>query len=56
MNWTLGNKTQLNFNQNTRIFIHENAPEKIVCEMAAILCKGRVVKIRCVVDDKADDR
>ena len=30
------NKFQLNFNQNTRLFIHKNASENIVCEMAAI--------------------
>ena len=28
------------FYQNTKLFIHENAPENIVCEMAAILCIG----------------
>ena len=28
-----------NFNQNTKLFIHENASEKIVCEMAAILSR-----------------
>ena len=28
------------FNQNTQLFIHENAYENIVCEMAAIFCMG----------------
>ena len=28
-------------NQNTKLFIHENASENIVCEMAAILSTGR---------------
>ena len=36
INWTIGNRLQWNFNQNTRLFIHESAPENIVCKMAAI--------------------
>ena len=28
------------FNQNTKLFIHENASENVVCEMAAILSRG----------------
>ena len=40
VNWTLRNKVQWNLNQNTKVFIHENAYENIVCEMAAILCRG----------------
>ena len=39
-NWTLKNKFQWNSNQNTKLFIHENASENIVCEMAAILSRG----------------
>ena len=35
--WTLKSKPQLNFNQNTKFFIHENASANIVCEMVAIL-------------------
>ena len=31
----------LNFNQDMKLFIHENASEYIVCEMAAILSRGR---------------
>ena len=37
VNWTLRNNFQCNFNQNTKLFIHENAFETIVCEMLAIL-------------------
>ena len=33
VNWTLRNKLQLIFNQNTKLFIHENAFENIVCEI-----------------------
>ena len=44
MNWTLRNKLQWNFNRNTKPFIQENASEIIVCEMAAILSRGRWVK------------
>ena len=43
-NWNLANKLQWNFKQNTKLFIHENAPEKIFCEMVAILSRGRWVK------------
>ena len=39
------NKLQWNFIQNTEIFIHENASENIICEMAAILSRGRWVKL-----------
>ena len=44
VNWTLRNKLKWNFNQNTKLFIHENVSENIVYEMAAILSWGRWVK------------
>ena len=44
VNWTLWNKVQWNFNQNTKLFIQKNASENIVCEMASILSRGRWVK------------
>ena len=34
------NKLQWIFNQNRKLFIHGNASEYIVCEMAAILSRG----------------
>ena len=34
------NKLQWNFNQNTRLFVQENASENIICEMVAILSRG----------------
>ena len=37
------NKIQWNFNQNLNFFIQENALENVVCEMAAILSRGRWV-------------
>ena len=40
VNWTLRNKLQWKFNENIKLFIHENASENIVCEMAAILSGG----------------
>ena len=43
VNWTLSNKLQWKFNQNTKLFIHKNASENIVCEMATILPRGRWV-------------
>ena len=39
-NWTLGKKPKWNSNQNTKIFIHENTFENVVCEMAVILSRG----------------
>ena len=43
VNWTLRNKLQWNFNQNTKFFIHKNASGN-VCKMAAVLSRGRRVK------------
>ena len=40
VNCTLRNKFQWNFNQNTKLFIHEKASENIVCKMTAILSRG----------------
>ena len=40
VNWTLRNKFQWNCYQNTKLFIHENVSENIICEMAAILSRG----------------
>ena len=45
--WTLRNKLQWNFNQNTKLFIDENASENIVCKMAAILSRERWVNNSC---------
>ena len=36
VNWTPKNKYQWNFNQNSSIFIQENAFQNFVCEMASI--------------------
>ena len=36
----LRNKRQWNFNQNTKLSIHENASENIVCEKAVIFVQG----------------
>ena len=38
--WVHRNKLQWNFNQNTKFFIHKNASDNTVCEMAAILSTG----------------
>ena len=43
VNWILRNKVQWYFIQNTKLFIDENAFENIVCEIAAILSRGRWV-------------
>ena len=41
----LGNTLQIwNSNRNTKLFMHENAVETVVCEMAAILSRWRWVK------------
>ena len=44
INWIIRNKFQWNFNQNTKLLIHENAFENIVSKMMAILSMGRWVK------------
>ena len=43
VNRILWNKLQRNLNRNTKLFIHENAFESVVCKMAAILSRGRWV-------------
>ena len=45
VNCTLTDKLHWNFNQNQNLFIHKNASENILCEMAAILSTGRWVNI-----------
>ena len=42
VNWTFRNTIQWKFNQNAKLFIHENAFENVVCEMATILSRGGV--------------
>ena len=42
--WTLGNKFQWNPNQNSQIFIQENASGSVVWKMAAILSQPQCVK------------
>ena len=44
INWTFRNKLQWKFNQNSNIFIQENAFESVVCEMAAMLSWPQSVK------------
>ena len=44
LNWTLGNKLQWNFNHKFYIFIQENAFEKSIWKMAAILSQPPCVK------------
>ena len=43
VDWNLRNKLQWNFNQNTKLIIHENASGNIVCKMEPILFRGRRV-------------
>ena len=43
VNWTLVNILRWNSNRNTKLFIHENAFENVLCEMATILSRGRWV-------------
>ena len=44
VNWTLRNRLQLDSNQNDKFFIHDNSFGNDICEMAAILSRGRWVK------------
>ena len=43
VNWINQNKRQGNLNWNTKLFIYETAFGDIVCEMAAVLSRGRWV-------------
>ena len=43
VNWTMRNKLKWNSNQNIKLFIHGNAFKNVVCEMVAILSRGRWV-------------
>ena len=45
VNWPPRNKLQWKFNRNSDIFIHENATESVVCEMAAILSRLQCVNV-----------
>ena len=45
--WTLRNKLQWNLNQNSNIFIKENAFESVVCETVAILSQPQYGKYMC---------
>ena len=40
VNWTLRNKLQWNFNQNTKFFIHENLSENVVCQNGGHFVQG----------------
>ena len=56
-NWTLGNKLQWNLNQNSYIFIQENALANVVWKMAAILprpqcVKNIIIKLSMLIDDQ----
>ena len=52
-NWTLRNKLQWFFSQKSKLFIHKNASENIVCKMAVIY-PGRDELIICVVNSYAN--
>ena len=43
VNWILADIFQWKFNQNTIIFIDENARQNVVCEMASILSRRQCV-------------
>ena len=52
VNCILRTKVQWNFNQNTKLFSHENASENIVCKMATILSRGRWVSMVAYSDTR----
>ena len=49
VNWTLRNKLQWNFKQNSNIFIQENGFECVVCEMASIWSRPQCVNNEPVI-------
>ena len=50
VNWTLRNKLLWNSYQNTKLFIHKNVFENIVCEMASVLSRGDELNKQCQRD------
>ena len=48
--WTLRNRILCNFNQNSCIFIQENAFENVVCKMAPILSQSHSVNTMAAHD------
>ena len=56
--WTLRNKSLLNLNQFSNIFIEENAFENVVWEQSAVLSQPRCVKpvvcVCCMISDFPD--
>ena len=49
VNWALRNKLQWNSNLNSNIFIHKNAIESVVCEMATILSWPQCFLTECTI-------
>ena len=43
VNWNLRNKFQWNSNQNTKLFIHENAHECVVCQIGSHFVQGGMI-------------
>ena len=54
VNWTLRNNLHGNLNQNSCVFIHENAFENVVWKMVAILSRPQCVNV-CVLSRKCSD-
>ena len=42
VNSIITNKLQLNFNQNTKLFVHENASENVICEYDGHVIQGEM--------------
>ena len=49
-----GNKFQWNMNQNSLFFIHENSFENVICDMAAILYRGRWVILTSPISPRSE--
>ena len=49
VNQALGSKLHWYSNQNAKLFIHVNAFDNVVCEMASILSRGRWVNTQSVI-------
>ena len=48
VNWTLMNKLRWKFDENSNVFIQENALENVGCEMASILSRRQCVYRDCL--------
>ena len=50
VNWIPRNKLQWNFNQNSSIFIQENAFDDVICKVSSILSRPQLLTLNGLFD------